>query len=92
MNISVSLKSEAHEISVYNIIVHTDNQQLNLKAIEVTNYLADFCKEMNFSLIDNWKRMESANILTTAGLNKKWSTILSDVYCKEITKVFKWSF
>ena len=53
MNISVSLKSEAHEISVSNIIVHTDNQQLNLKAIEVTNYLADFCKEMNFSLIDN---------------------------------------
>ena len=47
MNITVSLKSKAHDVSVSNIIVHTDNQQLNLKAIEVNNHLANFCKEMN---------------------------------------------
>ena len=35
MNIAVSLKSEANNVSVSDIIVHTGNQQLNLKAIEV---------------------------------------------------------
>ena len=29
--IAASLKSEAHDVSVSNIIIHTDNQQLNSK-------------------------------------------------------------
>lgn len=35
MNIAVSLKSEANNVSLSNIIVRNGNQQLNLKAIEV---------------------------------------------------------
>ena len=35
MNITVSLKSEAHAVSVSKITVCNDNQQLNLKTIEV---------------------------------------------------------
>ena len=49
INIAVFLKSETFHISVSNIIVHTNNQQLNLKAIKVNNHLVYFCKEMNFS-------------------------------------------
>ena len=37
----------------YNIIVRTDNQQLNLKAVEAN--LADLYEEVNFSLTDNSK-------------------------------------
>lgn len=41
MNTAVSHKSEAHNVRVSNIIVRTDNQELTLKAIEVSNYLAN---------------------------------------------------
>ena len=43
MNVSVSLKSKAHDASVSNIIFHTDNQPDNLKAIDANNHLADLC-------------------------------------------------
>ena len=91
MNIAVSIKSEAHDVSVLtNIIVRTDIQQLNLKAIEVNNLLADFCKEMNFSLIDNSKPVQAQYLNNSRlHLNKKGSQVLSDVYCKEIVKITK---
>lgn len=41
INGAVSLKSKTHDVSVSNIIVRTDNQELTLKAIEVSNYLAN---------------------------------------------------
>ena len=53
MNIAVSLKIEAHDVSVCNIGVRTDNQQLNLKAFEVINHLTDFCKEMIFVFFES---------------------------------------
>ena len=85
MNIAVSLKSEALKVSVSNIIVRTDNQQLNFKTIEVNSHIPGFCKEMNFSLIDNSKRMKAQYLNNSRiHLNKKVSQVLSDVYCKEI--------
>ena len=47
-NNAVSLKSEVHDDSVSNIILRTNNEQVNLNAIEINNHLADFCKKMNF--------------------------------------------
>ena len=85
MNIAVSLKSEALKVSVSNIIVRTDNQQLNFKAIEVNGHIPGFCTEMNFSLIDNSKRMKAQYLNNSRiHLNKKVSQVLSDMYCKEI--------
>ena len=89
MNIAVSLKCEAHNVSVSNIIVRTDNQQLNLKAIEPNNLLVGFCKEMNFSLIDNSKRVTAQHLNNSRlHLNETGSQVLSDLYCREIVSRF----
>ena len=83
----VNIKSEAHNGSVPNIIVHTDNQQLNLKVLKVNNRLADFCKQINFSLIYNSKRVKAQDLRTA---DFTWTKkVLSNVYCKEIVKSFK---
>ena len=58
MDIAVFIKLETLIVSVSNIIVHTHNQELNLKAIEVNIHLTDFCKEISFSLTDILKRMK----------------------------------
>ena len=77
MNTAVSLKSEAHNVSVSNIIVRTDNQQLNLKAIDVNNHLADFCQKMNFSLTDHSKLVKVQHLNNRRlHLNKKGSQVL----------------
>ena len=55
MEIAVSPKIKTHDVRVSRIIVRAENQQLNLKAINVSNHLAGFCKKMNFSLINNSK-------------------------------------
>ena len=55
MDIAVFVKLETLNVSVSNIIVHTDNQQLNLKAVEVNIHLTDFCKEISFSLLKRMK-------------------------------------
>ena len=55
MDIAVFVKLETLSVSVSNIIVHTDNQQLNLKAVEVNIHLTDFCKEISFSLLKRMK-------------------------------------
>ena len=55
MDIAVIVKLETLNVSVSNIIVHTDNQQLNLKAVEVNIHLTDFCKEISFSLLKRMK-------------------------------------
>ena len=46
---------------------------------------------MNFSLIDNSKRVKMQHLNNSRlHLNKKGSQVLSDVNCKEIIKIFKW--
>ena len=90
MKLAVSLKSEVNDVSVSNIIVCTDNQQLNLKAIKVNGHLVGFCQENNFSLVDNLKRGKEQHLNNRRlHLNKNGSKFLSDVYCKEIVKIFK---
>ena len=64
MDIAVFVKLETLNVSVSNIIVHTDNQQLNLKVLKVNNRLADFCKQINFSLIYNSKRVKAQDLRT----------------------------
>ena len=93
MNIAVSLKIVAHNISVSMIMVSTDNQQLNPKAIGVNTHIADFCKDMNFCLIDNSKRVKMHHLnnsrphLTKKGLRflvmciaKKLPIFLNDIH------------
>ena len=96
MNVSVSLKSKAHDASVSNIIFHTDNQPDNLKAIDANNHLADFCKEIDFykdfckEWIDNSKRVKVQRLDSNRFfLNEKGSQVPSDAYFKGIVKIFK---
>ena len=88
VNIAVSLKSDAHDVSVFDVKVRANNHQLNLKLIEVNNHQADFCREMNyFPLIDDSKRMKAQHLNNSSiHLNKKGSKILKDVYFKKMSK------
>ena len=92
-NNAVSLKSEVHDVSVSNIILRTNNEQVNLNAIEINNHLADFCKKMNFpdfALIVNSKLVKAQHLNNSRfHLNKKGPQVLIDVNCKEIVKIFK---
>ena len=92
-NNAVSLKSEVHDDSVSNIMLRTNNEQVNLNAIEINNHLADFCKKMNFpdfALIVNSKPVKAQHLNNSRfHLNKKGPQVLIDVNCKEIVKIFK---
>ena len=48
----VSLKNEKRYISISNIIVRTDNQELTKETTEVNKCLPEFCKEMNLYFIE----------------------------------------
>ena len=86
MNTAVSHKSEAHNVRVSNIIVRTDNQELTLKAIEVSNYLANLRRSIFVWLIirNEWNRI----ILTTAGFTrtKKSKRFLEMCIAKKLSK------
>ena len=86
MNAAVSHKSEAHNVRVSNIIVRTDNQELTLKAIEVSNYLANLRRSIFVWLIirNEWNRI----ILTTAGFTrtKKSKRFLVMCIAKKLSK------
>ena len=42
-------------VSISDIIVRTDNQELAKKATEVNKFLSEFCKEMNFYFVDTYQ-------------------------------------
>lgn len=82
------LKSGSHDESV-NIIVRTDNANLNEKGFGVNLHLQEMNKTRNFSVIDHSKKTESSSFnRDKLHLNKKRSKNLGDVLLKQISNGF----
>ena len=57
VDLARTLKGNSHDVSVSNIIVHTDNTNLNEKGSEVNVHLTEMCKERKFNLINHSKKI-----------------------------------
>ena len=78
-------KNENHDVSISNIIVRTDNQELREKALTVNRELSEICREINLYLIDNSKKIKQQHLNKgKLHLNQKCVRILSDIYLREV--------
>ena len=84
----MSLKNDQH-VSILNIILRMDNINLNEKGCLVNSILAEMCKEKNIHLIEHSWKIKSHHINRgKLHLNKKGSTVLSNTFVREISRVF----
>ena len=89
IDLALTLKNESHDVSVSNIIVRNDSDTLNKKGCEVNAVLMEMCREKNIYLIDNSKKVKPQHINKgKLHLNQKGSRLLSDMFLKEISRVF----
>ena len=89
IDLALTLKNESHDVSVSNIIVRNDSDTLNKKGCEVNAVLIEMCREKNIYLIDNSKKVKPQHINKgKLHLNQKGSRLLSDMFFKEISRVF----
>ena len=83
------LKVNSHDVSVSNIIVRTDNSNLNEKGCEVNAHLTEMCKERKLNLINHSKKIKPNHLNRgKLHLNQKGSKVLGDAFLKEISNVF----
>ena len=93
IDLALTLKNESHDVSVSNIIVRNDSDTLNKKGCEVNAVLMEMCREKNIYLIDNSKKVKPQHINKgKLHLNQKGYRLLSDMFLKEISRVFNWQF
>ena len=89
IDLALTLKNESHDVSVSNTIVRNDIDTLNKKGCEVNAVLMEMCRERNIYLIDNSKKVKPQHINKgKLNLNQKGSRLLSDMFLKEISRVF----
>ena len=87
IDLAVFPQNGKRDVSIANIIVRTDNKQLNQNATEFNNHLLEFCREMNLSLIDTSKRTKPLHLYKSElHMSKSGSRILSDIYYKKTQK------
>ena len=82
-DLATTLKGNSCDVSVSNIIVRTDNINLNEKGCEVNAQLTETSKETKLNLLNQVK----LNHLNRGKLhlNQKRSKVLGDVFLKEIS-------
>ena len=87
-NLATSLKNKDHNVSISNIVLRTDNQELREKALTVNKELSEICRERSLYLIDNSKKIKQQHLNKgKLHLNQKGVRILSDMYLREISKI-----
>ena len=87
IDLAVFPQNGKRDVSIANIIVRTDNKQLNQNATEFNNHLLEFCREMNLSLIDTSKRTKPLHLYKSElHMSKSGSRILRDIYYKKTQK------
>ena len=76
-------------MQVFQILVRTDNSNLNEKGCEVNAHLTEVCKERKLNLI-NYSKKVKPNHLNRGKLhlNQKGSKVLSDAFLKETSNAF----
>ena len=89
IDFATSIKNEKHDVSVSNIIIRADNKKLEEKRCKVNSFLGKLCKEKNFYLIDHSTRIKRNHLNKgKLHLNQKGIKLLSDIFVKELSKVF----
>ena len=88
IDLATSIKNEKHDVSISNII-QEDDKKLEEKRCEVNSFLGKLCKEKNYYLIDHSTRIKRNHLNKgKLHLNKKSTKLLSDIFVKELLKVF----
>ena len=88
IDLARSIKNEKH-VSISNIIIRADNKKLEEKRCEFNSLLGKFCKEKNYYLIDHSTRIKRNHLnKRKLHLNQKGTKLLSDIFVKELSKVF----
>ena len=88
IDLVLTWKYQSHDVSVSNTVVRNDSDTLNKKGCEM-NVLMEMCREKNIYLIDNSKKVKPQHINKgKLHLNQKGSHLLSDMFLKEISRVF----
>ena len=84
-DLATSIKNKKHDVS----IIRADDKKLEEKRCEVNSFLGKLCKEKNFYVLLRSARIKR-NHLTKGKfyLNQKGTKLLSDIFVKELSKVF----
>ena len=88
VNLATSLKGNSRDVSVSNIIVRTDNSNLNEKGCEVNAHLTEVYKERKCNLINHSQNIKPNHVNRgKLHLNRKGSKVLRDAVLKEISNI-----
>ena len=91
IDLATSIKNEKHDVSISNIIIPADDKKLEEKRCEVNSFLGKLCKQKNYHLIDHSTRIKRNHLKKgKLHLNQKGTKLLSDIFVKELSKVFNW--
>ena len=89
VGLAKTLKGNSCDVSVSDIIVRTDNSNLNEKRFEVNAHLTEMFKERKLNLINHLKKIKPNHLNRgKLHLNQKGSKVLGDAFLKEISSVF----
>ena len=89
IDLAASIKNEKHDVSISNFIIRADDEKLEEKRCEVNSFLGKLCKEKNYDLIDHSTRIKRNHLnKEKLHLNKKDTKLLSDIFVKELSKIF----
>ena len=76
-------------LHISNIIIRADDKKLEEKRCEVNSLLGKLCKEKNCYLIDHSTKLKRNHLnKEKLHLNQKGTKLLSDIFVKELSKVF----
>ena len=89
IDLATLIKNEKHDVSISNIIIQADDKKLEEKRCEVNSFLGKLCKEKNYYLVDHSTRIKRNHLNKgKLHLNQKGTKLLSDIFVKELSKVF----
>ena len=93
VDLATRLKGNSRDVIVSNILVRTNNSNLNEKGCEVNAHLTEMCKEWKLNLINHSKKIKPDYLNRgKLHLNQKVSKVLGDGFLKEISNVFNWHY
>ena len=91
--LATSFKNDQNDVSISNIILRTDNKNLNEKGYLVNSIFAEMCKEENIYLMYHSRKIKSHHLNRgTLHLNENGSTVLSNTFIKEMYRIFNGQF
>ena len=89
IDLATSIKNQKHDVSISSIIIRADDKKLKEKRCEANSFLRKSCKEKNFYLIYYSTRIKRNHLNKgKLHLNQKGTKLLSDIFVKELSKVF----